>query len=433
MNEIDVIEILTKYPDCKTNGGKFRAILMDLYPNASKAIVNTFVLMSDCGIVEEIFSAKQIDSFYESRWKKKLEDDYGISDKIICECLSFMTESDAKQLPSINDADVKNQVDVGSTKPIDTVSKMPKPSQLSDFEIENGVLKRYEGSASSVVIPDSVTSIGDRAFYRCSGLTDITIPDSVMSIGWDAFGNCMGLTTIYYTGDVTKWCGINGLNNLMSRSRTLYIGGNKVEGELIIPDSVMSIPSYAFYGCTGLTSVTIPESVTSIGEWAFLDCTKLTTIYYTGDVAGWYEINRLGNLMSDSRMLYIENDTTQYVFHYQLGYGKIISKDKLIKVVFDSCPYKTMLFRENEICDGKNVYLVSQQEYYNNHDKNADHYSAENIYKYDNPTPYSVRRKTDARYISNHGYDYTEEFNDYDALIDSGDLGMDYEDYDEEY
>lgn len=351
MTEIDVIEILTKYPDCKTNGGKFRAILMDLYPNASKAIVNTLVLMSDCGIVEEIFSAKQIDSFYESRWKKKLEDDYGISDKIICECLLLMTKSDAKQLPSINDADVKNQVDVGSTKPINTVSKMPKPSQLSDFEIENGVLKKYKGSASSVVIPDSVTSIGDRAFYRCSGLTDITIPDSVMSIGWDAFGNCMGLTTIYYTGDV----------------------------------------------------------------------------------AGWYVINGLGNLMSDSRMLYIENDTTQYVFHYQLGYGKIISKDKLIKVVFDSCPYKTMLFRENEICDGKNVYLVSQQEYYNNHDKNADHYSAENIYKYDNPTPYSVRRKTDARYISNHGYDYTEEFNDYDALIDSGDLGMDYEDYDEEY
>ena len=63
-----------------------------------------------------------------------------------------------------------------------------------------------------------------------------------------------------------------------SSSRTLYFGGNKVEGELIIPDSVTTIPSCAFYGCTWLTSIVIPDSVTSIGGWTFNGCTGLTSV-----------------------------------------------------------------------------------------------------------------------------------------------------------
>ena len=86
---------------------------------------------------------------------------------------------------------------------------------------------------TTVVIPDSVTSIGDYAFHRCSSLISITIPDSVTSIGSSAFYGCTSLTSVP------------------------------------IPDSVTSIASYAFYGCTSLTSVTIPDSVTAIGDYAF--------------------------------------------------------------------------------------------------------------------------------------------------------------------
>ncbi len=141
----------------------------------------------------------------------------------------------------------------------------------------------YAKTCSSLVIPEQingidVSGIGYRAFSNCSKLNSVTIPDSVTSIENSAFSGCAGLTSIYYAGDIASWCGISGLRNIMSSSMTLYIGGKRVEGELIIPNSVKSISDSAFSYCKGLTSVIIADSVTSIGTWAFSYCTGLTSV-----------------------------------------------------------------------------------------------------------------------------------------------------------
>ena len=114
-------------------------------------------------------------------------------------------------------------------------------------------------------IPDSVTIIGDSAFFDCSGLTSVMIPNSVTSIGGAAFYDCSKLTSVTIGNSVT------------SIGRSAFVGCSSLIS-ITIPNSVTSIGSFAFLDCSGLTSVTIPNSVKSIGESAFEDCTSLTSV-----------------------------------------------------------------------------------------------------------------------------------------------------------
>ncbi|MDR0502003.1 MAG: leucine-rich repeat domain-containing protein [Treponema sp.] len=118
-----------------------------------------------------------------------------------------------------------------------------------------------------------MTSIGQYAFYNCSGLTSVTIPDSVTSIDSSAFSGCSGLTSINVESGNTAYRSEG--NCLIQISNNRLISGCK---NSIIPDSVTSIGQYAFYNCRGLTSITIPSGVTSIGSSAFYDCRGLTSV-----------------------------------------------------------------------------------------------------------------------------------------------------------
>ena len=135
----------------------------------------------------------------------------------------------------------------------------------------------------SLTIPNGWETIGINIFSYCNKLTSVTIPDSVTKIE-DAFYCCDNIKTVYFTGDITAWCGIDGLENVMSDTTSLYINGIQPSGDLVISESVTTIPSYAFVNCVGLTSVTIPDSVTSIGDYAFSGCTGLMSITIPGSV-----------------------------------------------------------------------------------------------------------------------------------------------------
>ena len=329
MDRKDFESLLNNYPDCVSDGKKLKAFLKDLYPDVPKAIVNTLTIMADDGIISEMQMSTASSSLVSARLQKKLEDDYGLSQKIISECFSLIPNN-AKQTKSTISACTHEKI-TGfiDTKPKSALRKegsqkldiLQPEYDPKDFKIVKGVLIGYKGRSSVVVIPDSVTSIGERVFSYCSWLTSVTIPDSVTSISADAFYGTAWYNNqsngLVYAGKVAyKYKGTMPSNtSIVLKEGTLGIGNNAFSGckgltSITIPNSVTSIGAYAFSGCSGLNSVTIPDSVTSIGGFAFYNCNKLQNIYIT-NIAAWCHISGLYYLMeygSSNKKLYINNE-----------------------------------------------------------------------------------------------------------------------------
>ena len=137
----------------------------------------------------------------------------------------------------------------------------------------------YGTPITTIIISDSVTSIGGYAFYYCSKLTSVTIPNSVTSIGYHAFDGCNGIKSVNIS-DLSAWCKIDFASsdsNPLCYGHNLYLKGEPLT-DLTIPNDITEIKDFAFIGCSGLISLTIPNSVTSIGESAFSYCTGLTSV-----------------------------------------------------------------------------------------------------------------------------------------------------------
>ena len=154
----------------------------------------------------------------------------------------------------------------------------------------------------SYVIPSSVTSIGDSAFYICSFLSGIVIPSSVTSIGDSAFSGCflwkyisIPKSIIYLNGNpFADWNGkleclspnfIYEDDVLFDKDKSRIISfRNRNEKSYVIPSSVTSIGNNAFSGCGSLLDIVIPSSVTSIGDSAFYHCDSLSDIVIPSSV-----------------------------------------------------------------------------------------------------------------------------------------------------
>ena len=133
------------------------------------------------------------------------------------------------------------------------------------FNKNKTILIAYIAKGTNYTIPNSVTTIGDSAFWDCDSLTSINIPNSVTTIGKGAFSGCDSLTSINIPNSVTT-IGDYAFSDCGSLT------------SINIPNSVTTIGKWAFSGCISLTSINIPNSVTTIGEHAFSDCYSLTSI-----------------------------------------------------------------------------------------------------------------------------------------------------------
>ena len=277
-------------------------------------------------------------------------------------------------------------------------------SSLTSIEIPDSVRSigesafAYCSSLTSVTIPDSVTKIGYYAFYNCSSLTSVEIPDSVTSIDFSAFENCSRLTSVYIT-DIASWCNISfgSSSNPLSNGASLYVN-NELVTELVIPNTVTGIKSYAFSGYTSLTSVVIPDSVTSIGYEAFAYCSSLTSIEIPDSVTsiGYEAFGYCSSLTSvvipDSvtsigafafrgcsslTSITIPDSVTSigaYAFYYCDSLTSITIPDSVTSIdddAFDGCINLTSVYYKSTVSDWSNIsidvgnrYLENATRYY---------------------------------------------------------------------
>ena len=220
-------------------------------------------------------------------------------------------------------ANIGNEVFGGSSPKkvelnCDTISRwLSRNTSIEEIIIGNSVTSIGEDAfyectgLTSVEIPNSVTSIGSEAFRRCSGLTSVVIGNSVTSIGSDAFDYCTNLKTVINFSNITFSKGSSSNGDIAYNANKVFNAPNGfIDGdfvwfenedgmtlagylgdatELTLPvdyngKNVTSIGNDAFYGCTGLTSIGIPNSVTSIGDEAFYGCIALKTVINNSDL-----------------------------------------------------------------------------------------------------------------------------------------------------
>ena len=228
---------------------------------------------------------------------------------------------------------------------------------------------------TSVTIGNSVTSIGDEAFLDCSGLTSVTIGNSVTSIGYQAFALCSGLTSVTIGNSVESIGGAAFYDCSGLTSVTIPNSVTSIEyqafcfcsglASVTIPNSVTSIGDNAFAYCSGLTSVTIGNGVESIGQLAFSKCPKLTDVYCYAEKVPYTESNAFDDSYTENPTLHVPAASLQSYKSTEpwKGFVNIVALPNQYELSVSSAGYATLCLAYNaEIPQDVEVYVAEKVE-----------------------------------------------------------------------
>ncbi|MBR6591929.1 MAG: leucine-rich repeat domain-containing protein [Prevotella sp.] len=234
----------------------------------------------------------------------------------------------------------------------------------------------------SVTIPNSVVTLGKEAFFNCYELEDITIGSNVKMMDTACFGNCYNLWIVNIQ-DLSSWCNIDfkGASSNPLYSSNSYKGGYlKISGSIIrdlaIPSNINEIKKYTFINCIGLTSVIVPASVYKINESAFSGCTNLSNAYLYSNLdlnsANFPETTKLHLTLNDNDKIdfdaSIANTYADLTYNRELAagkYGTIMlpfipdaeSLDNFAFFALSSVDGNTLIFDEVQSPEANTPYL----------------------------------------------------------------------------
>jgi hypothetical protein len=192
---------------------------------------------------------------------------------------------------------------------------------MTDYDTLFRPWKVYCEQIKTVVIGDSITSIGNDAFAVCTEMTSATIGSSVTHIGRQAFDGCFKLNSVNIPNSLTRigsyafcFChritSINISNSVTSIGHYAFAGCNGLTS-VTIPNSVVSIGNDAFMGCEWLTQVTLGNSITDIGSYAFANCVGLTSITNLRSTPQDINTNTFNNVDKKTCTLYVPAGSVQ--------------------------------------------------------------------------------------------------------------------------